>query len=721
MMDSDDTGSPLAGASREELLELIRQEEEKHLLEMETLAHQKARMVEMLHERKDYFRSVITNVTKLRIELSEIDFEAATKLTDDSDDPQDAVTSSRQSPTGASTDLNTGSERVDKLLGKLLLAFTKGKSKLQPLLCALDAAVQPEGTPAVKEGAPYPPLLNPQRQQHLALYNKTTSVFFVSRNEIRGLKPWWEKHCKSCQTCGARQRELAHQQHQNFSSTGGKHTPPVGSMSLPQLEADATKSYHRINVMIQREPCLQEREEAKSLDAIRLSGILGVQRNGHPLSDPAAAAQGLQLRLQAAAQSALSALLTRIMSAAWMQHSVATQDCTTELKVVIEMFLHSIGVAATVGVVEQKAEFTYLRVGVAVTLPIHVACLRPLIDAARQEAHQRFVVKNVLEPLVHTLCQVVSLTDKAPFFCSVLDRVVDVMESMRSSSESTHCSDSSSVIGVKKQQCYNIAHALAIHQSQMSFLCAAPTLDRQATKKQKTLDIANEVLRLFLAPESVTLPVTSSPDVVDFVLRLDRIPTAVLEVLNKTFTSSDRIPSSRRTGTLDAVVSPQTKVALGLKLFSEMVVEVYRPYAPTCGVVIAEEEEKSQSFFKKSPLLAPECTPRADLPVDIIRGNIAVHEQATKVLLRIDEERQRKQKHDVEERSKKLMDTVRERVEAAALARNLREEIADLGLKAVAFYQAEAGILLPFGTDALDVDDAQRPLLYAVFQLTEKE
>lgn len=787
--------------STDELRALIEFESQRHTLELETLIAQREKAEEMLQDRKQTFRTLIDKITSMRVEVCE--FEADNpgcshcpeddELDDCGDyDGEHADASTQDGQTvGSGADAEqvvttTTSHRVEELIQKVTRSFSTGKARLGQLLNALDAAVQPEGSPSVKPGTAYPPTLEPRIQKNLVLYNKTTNAYLVSRNEIRGLKGWWEKHFKSCSACGGRHDAWMKAKGLTSSAAIQHH---VGSNALPDFakkggrHLDANKRCHRMELWLTSQPPLQDREDARTVDVLCIKARVAVTKLANSSeniscgSDATATATEAQKLLSTTVRDSLSALADKTMKAPWMQHeeaegsdSSSSSPLSEETKVAIEVFLSSIGSNVAVSAADEASGTSdskgfCLSVSVALTLPVHVSCVQPLMEAARHDAHQTVLVDRVFNPLIETVCNAIGMSSKAAFLSSVVTKASQVFQDIRRTNDASN--QDRDVTGgqtasevpqhierdLRKKQIYNILHALAMHKTLLAFAYAVP---RQAdtdeisvaspvaspTYKHGTasiglgkgavLNILAEVIKSFVAPGAVVIPSYPSPDLMEFVLILEKAPVYVLDALNKEFSSTERVPSSRRTGggLFEAVVSPQTKISLGLKLFSEMVVEIFRPYAPGCGAIVVEEEEKSQSFFKKSPTLAPPCVPRTDLPSEIVQANVAVHEEAIRILEKIEEEKRMTSQRDIEQQSKEILQRVRDRVSNVQLTtEKMKNSWTALGIQVQQWCRAEIDILLPFGQSAAHGGhgeendgvhaDAHLPVLYGCCSLED--
>lgn len=800
---------PIEELSNQELNDLIAFETERHMLEVETLIAQRDRASDMLKERKEEFRKMIDGVTNMRIEVCDMEASqpGCSHCPEDdvlpSDDEAEANNDDNSSDVPQPLAARTASQRVEEFVSRFAKGLSTGASRFGQLLSVLDAAVQPEGTPSTKPGTAYPPTLDSRIQKNLVLYNKTTNVYFVSRNEIRGLKGWWEKHFKTCQSCGLRHDAWLKARGLTNSVAIQHH---VGGNSLPDFakrggrHLDATKRCHRIEFWLNAETPIEDREDARTTDVLVIKSAVTVrnsdeERRHNAVSEVAVAAEAL---LSNTVKESLHTLAKKTLDAPWMRTSSQNGETarasspasgnesplSEETKVAVEVFLSSIGCnvtvvpstsqsagAATSSSGGNASPSFELCVSVALTLPVHVACVQPLMEAARHDAHQSVLIDRVFNPLIETVCNAIGMNSKAEFFSSMVKKTSEIIQTFRKANlekqvanAATSADGSNAAAPVqgernlKKRQIYNILHALALHKTTFAFVYAVPrshdddqgdgavsspwTPSKNTSRlasaittagslgKGKVLNILMEVLKTFVSPGAVVIPANPAPDLLEFVLMLEKAPLYLLDALNKEYSSTERTPSSRRTGSslFDAVVSPQTKISLGLKLFSEMVVDIFRPYSPDCGAIIVEEEEKSQSFFKKSPVLAPPCVPRTDLPVDIVHANIAVHEEATKLVAKVKEEKLHTSHQDLEKQSKEVLKRVRDRVSTVSLTtESMKSGWSELGITVQQWHRAEVNALLPFGQaiqhgghDDSDLHaDAHLPLLYACCSLED--
>lgn len=186
------------------------------------------------------------------------------------------------------------------------------------------------------------------------------------------------------------------------------------------------------------------------------------------------------------------------------------------------------------------------------------------------------------------------------------------------------------------------------------------------------------------------------------------------------------MPSTSRSSALDTFMSPKSKISLGLKLFRDLVVDVYRPYHPCTGVVLATENGVG-GRAKAAP-----CTPVIDLPVDCVRANVTV---ANFVMARLVDLKQREDAlvastaavagpsppplssaptaaDAVEKAGQEALQSVTEKVRRAALVERLRMQWAQLGVKVVECPKACVHVIVPFSMTEVDVRSATKPLLY---------
>jgi hypothetical protein len=151
---------------------------------------------------------------------------------------------------------------------------------------------------------------------------------------------------------------------------------------------------------------------------------------------------------------------------------------------------------------------------------------------------------------------------------------------------------------------------------------------------------------------------------------------------------------------------------IGLKMYREIVLEIYRPLSPHCGVVIASEEEALQAQYKKNPeLRPPPCIPRVELPPDVITANYTTADKIASLLALLEGTDDAPKGVGVVQKSKDLLEKAKQRLRDDEDAASIKLEVVRMGLTFDGIGCSSAKVALPF---AFLSEYADAPTLYIV-------
>ncbi|ESL07496.1 hypothetical protein TRSC58_04814 [Trypanosoma rangeli SC58] len=570
----------------EELQQAISEEKRQHQQTMETMARQLETIQSVLEDQKQFLQELITRVTKLKALKHEL-------LTNKSGSVVDPLK------------FNTGSKNMDELLYSLHDMLEEATLTGDTVLDKLYKAAQQ---------------ILAHGKSSTSSAKRSSDIAFVVRKDIRGAQPWARKHYKKCSTCGKKRACLPSWEQANEKS--------LGMARLPDLSCIPGKCFYKAAIRFFKKTCAEQ-----MLDVFRVSSVVAMRgKNGSCITDPAATAKKITEVITAWIQKELASVREKAKQAPWNEE--ATKNLL--LSGAMEVFLHTLNVTVTVSVAPPTLanatdpDCTPMSVDVVILTPTYIPVLSSLLGLLSDAAQRAYFVKHIVEPLAERLGKFLGIVEVVTRYTSLATNVVDSLIRL---AQSKRLSDvlqkdlprNAKIASETTNALQAVFWVLAVFGASVEVDCAIPfpgDISDIASLNKVVLNVAESFLRVLTAPNPYTTPPTNDPKTANVILRLLRAPTMFLEILNSTFSSNSRLPSTARVGVADFIVSPKAKIRYGLKIFSEIIVNIYRPYAPSTGVVIADENGKG------GKPKAAGCIPIADLPRDIVRANMEVAEQA---------------------------------------------------------------------------------------------
>ncbi|KAG5480998.1 hypothetical protein LSCM1_06673 [Leishmania martiniquensis] len=696
-----------APVSVEELRKQIKAEQDAHAVAMAHLAEQTRTFQAVLAEQQEAFTDLITRVTELRVAKGEcLAAEAA---------------GGAQRMT-----FNTGSDLLDGFLYSLQEkledpAFSLGTSVLQKLAAAAAQALTPK---------------EPGRVSALMTSNtsavRTTGILVLFPNDVRGVRQWARKHFSSCDSCAARQAQVPAWTPYRYDSKG------IGFAAAPKLRAIPNKQYGRITISLLHELSVADRIDTEDqLDIMRITAFVHVQssQTGQPLADAATACAQMTSSLQTFLAETMAELCnTTRTSAPWN----TGDNPNGELSAAIEILLHLVQPRTQVRPVPQAAfnsagaPCTLAQVEAALSVPLHISALAPLLQLLEDPAQRAYLIHHVLTPLARRIGDALGDGESAVDYTAIglqffeaLHRIAvhqGLMEAGGSGSGGCGAHHPSTAPSAGRREgketalepIYHILHALAVFGTTVDVEMLIPKVPAshvspgQGTKRA-ALRFTRALLQQFSAPNPLVVPPGDDPDAVNMTIKVLRAPTTFLEILNRAFSSNQRLPPTSRSSALDTFMSPKSKISLGLKLFSELVVEVYRPYHPCTGITLAAE-----NGVGGCPR-APPCAPVIDLPPDVAAANLRVAAYVAQSLQRLEQlgtSAVVAEEGRIEKEGKAFLQRVGTAMQRAAPAEELCRQWTAAQITVSAVPKVIVDVLLPFAMTEIDVRSATKPLLY---------
>ncbi|KAL7701158.1 hypothetical protein NQL31_007180 [Lotmaria passim] len=707
----------------EELQRQIEAEKTAHKTAMDALAEQTRRFQSILDENQRAFTDLITRVTNLRVAKGE--FLAAQSAGDTQQ-----------------VSFHTGSDVLDGLLYSLQAKLARPNPSVE------SSVLQELETAALEAMTPY----GARRVSTLFTSNaaavRHTGVLLLFPNDVRGVRVWANKHFSSCASCARRAAQLPPWSPYRVDNRAS------GFAAAPNLRALPNKRYHHLTFSLLQERSLADRADTEQqLDLLRGTFFLAVQstETSQPLSDAATSCATMTAALQSFLTESMTELREAVRTAApWNTGASAN----AEVSAAMEILLHTIEPRVEVQAVPQPAATRHgapcslVQVNAAVAVPLLVPTVAPLLRVLQTPAQRRYMIETVLTPLAQRIGAALGVGEVVSHYTAVGLNFAEalyqlavhqglVVSSEKGGSSTTAAaatptrttSSSPSVSAATLSQLYFVLQALAVFKTTVEAEVATPHLPADATAsslhaKRAALQLLQSVLQHFTPPSPLIVPPVVDPALSELTIKIARAPTSFLEILNRTFSSNQRIPATSRSSALDTFISPKSKVSLGLKLFRELVVDVYRPYHPCTGVLLSTE-----NGLNGRPR-APACVPVIDLPVDFVAANAKV---ASYVMARVEELRQcdaalaantantttasatsttASDVSSVERMVEEALQHVTEKLGSAKPVDRLRAQWAELRTRLVETPKACVDVLVPFSMSEVDLCNATKPLLY---------
>ncbi|EKF31299.1 hypothetical protein MOQ_004867 [Trypanosoma cruzi marinkellei] len=663
----------------EELRLAIEEENRQHQETMEMILRQRETLQAVLEEQRQSFRELIARVTKLRVLKAEL-------------------LSTRSDAAAQELKFDTGSKEVDELLYTMQDNLKGTALTGDTLLNKLFKATQQ--------------ILKACTSSKKSVFSsgssgmRSSDIAFVTRNDIRGTQLWAQKHCKKCINCDVRRLKLQPGEQVDEKS--------VGLARLPDLSRIPGKDFYKTSIRF-----LRKMSAERTLEVFRFSAVVAMRgKNGTRITDSFATAKRVTDVLTTWVRKALANAGEEAKKAPWNEE--ATKNLL--LSGAVEVFLHSLEANISVTVAssnethKMEANCTPMNFTVAMLVPTYIPTVATLLDLLSDAEQRAYFAKYVIKPLAERIGKFLDIIDVVTFYTRVAINTVDALFRM------TKAKWFADIIGkgltkseksfpqekmAKKVQA--VLLALSIFGTSVEVNCALPPpgdITDAASAKNVFLNIAESFLRLLIAPSPYRIPPMNDPKSADLIVSLLRAPTVFLEILNSTFSSNRRLPSTARVGVVDYLASPKAKIRHGLRLFSEIIVDLYRPYAPNTGVVIADDNGKS------GKPKASGCTPISDMPRDIVRANVNVADRAESLMKRLlSFQKKSTLETELTEGGKELLRRVMEVADGTVFSAFLKDMEA-LEVEMVKVLDVCVDVWLPFGSGTVDMVDCPSELLY---------
>eukprot|EP00796_Vickermania_ingenoplastis_P012527 gene12527-8581_t len=681
-------GDELAGLSAAALQRLIEEEEDAH-----------ERQLQAMREKAVGLQQQITlEQEQLARELPEL-----LRLQDQQQRTRPANGDAKRRSSHA-----TGSAVVDQCLEQVeAYARVLGTSTQQLLSKASEAA----GSSVVRSGTRWVP----------ARGAKTSSVVFLFHPAVRGVRQWAARHTVTCPRC-ATAAATARRRCATFLPPEGRR----GVALMPNLRAIPLKQAYSLDACVLQETPLDQRsDEDMFFPLLRFRAGLHLRHSSAVGRNPES--------VRSEVENFLNRWLNRLLSKAAAE-TAAIWAGAPEVEAVapaVEIFLHSLSVRAEVtlraaampsaarhrdptGATQEEVR-CHLQIQFAT--PLHVNALAPFLDMLQNKQLRQTFLFNVVQPVLLEVASRFSTggAAKAHEHVHTALRAAQAVWSIAEQHSGANTTPAARLVFL--QRWHNIFNALATHGTSVHAECAVPQQhsSQQSPQGRDLLGLraarecgarfARAFLRLLSPPGPPGgFPPQPDPKSADIAVQIQNMPTSLAEVLATEF--SDAASSGAAPSFVNMFLSSKTKVTLGLRMFSEFCVDIYRPFHPSTGIRVGE----SQVYG------APSCLPRVSIPPDVVNANLMVaqaHEMLMEVLQNT-ELRSEALMASAESTYKTTEVALKDVVAGSEMWHELRSDFDALGVAPSEWEMVQCDALLPLHQFELLAPPAARsqPLLY---------
>nr|CCC94407.1 unnamed protein product [Trypanosoma congolense IL3000] len=594
-------------ATVEELQQVIREEQEKHAQVLEELRSERESLSSLLAEQQQYIQELITRLTDLRTQKC------------------DRMLSSEQLT--QRIEINTGCAVVDEALRTVENGLNSSSSKRGVVLGKIWSAMMQAIVPS-----------DGKKSSSLSTSSsatRTTNVAVITRNMIRGTNEWVKRHCKKCSPCGELNKKPRPWEPAAKTEKGKSIK---GCASVPNLSCVPGKNFRSVSLYFAKETANEV-----LLELLRISSVINIQGSGGAAvanpKDIATQVTGIVTEL---VQGKITEAREAAKRAPWSTGPSANEKFSSA----VEMLLHNLDVKVSVTVPEPNElrsavprGQTPLKITVLITAPRLLSILQPFVEMWGDPQHRTYILDCLLKPTVLHIAELFGMTTVAEQSITVAFKAVDVLtritrgrvmiETDTKGSPKSKSSPQEPQSAQLLSCIHSVVLGFALFGTRLTFECAIPKLEEANTLKgvkRGAFDIARSFLQRLLPPKRDIAVSLHDPTVSDFVILLLNAPTRLLEILNNSFSSARRLPSTSRTSVVDHLASPRLKINYALRTFADIVIDFPRPYAPNSGMMTTAEKAKGEK-----ERLGP-CAPVVDLPPDLVRANVEVVQWAEEKL-----------------------------------------------------------------------------------------
>lgn len=407
---------------------------------------------------------------------------------------------------------------------------------------------------------------------------RCTSSVILFHNTIKGMKSWATAHRRMCTKCMRTAAQMCPNGHYPRGVEGGS-----GLGLMPQLQGVPNKYGYRLIARLSATDSLRKRRDtaASTLTMMRLSVTMrAVYTSGFQHDE-------FTLQLENMINQWLNRAKSKVVNDLKSLWKPDGDTNAADLYSVIELFIHTLQLSVQVNPQQETSashrrsegdtvSFTLIF---SVETPLHVSAITPLLAVLKNPSRRHILLHSLVRPIV------AAFTDETTAVNSVntFEMCLDTADSMQTASGSSAVRWfpillSLAVFGTS-------AHVeLAVPKEEVPKCSSGKAEDTRSIGQRLTswcFHVARSAIHFLSPPAPPVSDLTVDPKMVDAAVAMRVIPTSIMRIFAGKFMTSSE-PSM-----LDFFVSAQTRADIGLRLLSELCVDVYRPYHPSTGVRVA--------------------------------------------------------------------------------------------------------------------------------------
>lgn len=728
----DENNGDLLGLDETALLQLIQEEEDAHEEWMRRKKQEIRNLVALVEEEERLLARELPELLQLQ------------------DQQQQEV------PSKPPSSVPNGSTNVDCYIRQLEECLKMVSGSTKNLLVKLEAATQSCTAPAGTSD-------NTGRVRLTAAPlpgSGSTNVIFLFHPTVRGVRRWAKSHTTTCSRCAMAQATINRAEIAFRPSAGA-----LGLAAMPNFAAMPGKQAYSLMARILPQPSLGHRgEDEMFFSVFRIAFDLKVRHTS-----------GMDrntwcTKLENLCNSWMNRLLTKITKASGDSASSGGDvgsAARPRISPAVELFSHSLSVQAEVQVMASGTasnvtgggaapnqrhrdpmqwgqqqptragdEEVCLRLQMSFSTPLYVAALSQFLVVIRERTQRTELLFNVIQPVVMEMAH---KFNKADVVFPHLQTALSATEAAWNLTD-VHC-DCTNAAGryafLKRWYC--ILTGLGAFATTIQVDWAVPRQQQQQqpfpsghsstttstsegpppsspkantasqTIREYGLFLAKGLLRFIAPPAAPAFPPRMDPEAVELSVVLRGIPRALAEVLGTEFAPA---ASPTQSSMLDFFLSAKTKMNIGLRMFSDFCVDIYRPFHARTGVKIAPA----------SPQTRP-CEPVVEFTPQMTSANLMLAEAHDMLLKVLENAVRRSLAYDevVESSYTSARAALSEAVLSSDIAKDMQNDFASLGLTEKQWTSLKFDVLLPLHQFEMIAPESVRfePLLYASLKISK--
>lgn len=599
------------------------------------------------------------------------------------------------------------------------------------------------------------------------------SAVVICHSTVKGIRPWADSHLRLCNRCTTKFSQSVEKTLHLVSARKGFSLKP-SIESIPDKKAYRLSACLRQQPSLKY---LKGTEELQfpllkcEIDLQLLIAPDAVAKTKHHKKD-------WIKQLEKWCNDSLSGSLKIAKVGSQKVFQGPSSDASSFISSTMEIFLHTLTVKASVtlrrkeknnnGVVKHTdthmassshnlSETTEVTVCIVFSTPLHIAAFTPFMELLRDQSMRATLLTEIVEPVLKDFAQHFTLLENfSPFISEGVKHAIVLWDSI---DELTECSAPVSRFTFLRKL-YNILCVLGVAETSIEVDIAFPVAALEANDKEEVKESGptkNDIcvqgeqiatncamahsedddrtslrtsvaqmfkksvryLRSILSCFSPPSEVFPSPDrkKMELAIAVRKIPRQLTTVLSREIAAVFGAGSEASLGSsvLNFFVSPESQVNFGLRMLSELCINVYRPFHPCTGISVSSSCSPNNASCAPITVLTPSST---QANIQIAKAYFTLSKALEKVEACIPAASTFLEKcfHDNGEDARKK---VTEWVTLNEDLNKIKEEYTALSLKSVHWESVTCTTLLPLHQFERNAPEScqSEPLLFACFNL----